>query len=157
MVVVDLEDFPTPDGAVRPVAGAVQGDSQNGSRKTAFGNDRSDVSVVVLDGQAVGQTPVAFGRARGCILSGFGPLGAEVIGMEIVGDAFGLDFENPLEVCDGVLEGTERFQVLQVPDVLAEEGLAASNEAYRALELSSDTEHRREGLAQEDGDRNLAA
>jgi hypothetical protein len=47
-------------------------------------------------------------------------LGREILGMQVVGDEFRLDREQPLEVGDALLERAKGLVVLKVADVVAD-------------------------------------
>ena len=79
---IDSQDFPTPDGAVRPISRSIHGQAENGTGKVLFGHNRGNVRVMVLHRQA------------GRVFLSERPLSAEIIGMKIVGEALGLDLED---------------------------------------------------------------
>ena len=71
-----------------------------------------------------------------------GILGREIVGMQVVGDQFGLDTKQvPVEI-DGCLQVFQGFQVFHVADVLAEKGEIVAREAERVLELGTDGQDR---------------
>ena len=143
-----MEEFPTPDGAVGAVAGAVEGEAESGGGEAIFGEAGGDVGVVVLDadeGQVAG---------AGVVL---GPGGGEVLGMEVVGDGLGGELKGGLEVGEGVLEEFEGGALLEVAEVLALVGVGASGEGEDGLHLAADGEQRRRVEGQGDGKRDVAA
>ena len=60
----------------------------------------------------------------------FGPLPhvarRQVVRVEVAGQGLDLDAEQALEVLDPALEGAQRLVVLQVADVMADEGVVAA-------------------------------
>ncbi len=141
----DDEDFATPGCAVGAIAGAVEGNAEDASGEMILGHAAGDVGVVMLDSDEVG------------VVLRAGPLRGEIAGVEIVGDGGGVDFEDLLEVVDGLLEEVVGGEVFEVADVLAQEGVGASGEADGVLELASDGEDRRDGFAELDGGGNEAS
>jgi hypothetical protein len=104
---IGYEDFATPGCAVGSVAGAVEGDADDLAGEVVFGHAASDVGVVVLDADEVRVWLAA------C------PLGGDIAGVEVVGDGGGMDFEDLLEVVDGLLKEVVGGEVFEVADVLA--------------------------------------
>jgi len=142
---VRRQDFAAPHRAVGTVAGAVAGYPDHRSLQLVLGHTAHDVGVVVLDPD-LGEV---------CLL--IGPAGAEVIRVEVAGDDFRPHSEDALHVLDAFLEELVGGQVLQVADVLADEGLVALGETHRALELSPAGQDRRQRLPEEDRHGNEAA
>jgi hypothetical protein len=62
-------------------------------------------------------------------------LGRQVLGVQVVGDHLGLDREQASEVPDPLGEGAEGLVVLQIADVMGDEGVAALGQAEGVLEL----------------------
>ena len=90
----DEEEFPTPNGAIKAVAGAVPGDAQHGGVEFVFGHAGQDVGDVVLDakklwareGRDAGRD-ARITRRQGCLrYEVAGELGGEVIGVRVGGD-----------------------------------------------------------------------
>ena len=87
-----------------------------------------------------------------------GVLGGQVLGVQVVGDDFRLDPEQPAQVHRRLQEGLIGGEVLEVADVVAahEDGLLGHRD--RALELGAHGEHLAAGLAgQRQGLRHVAA
>src|SRR5208283_3716690 len=82
------------------------------------------------------------------------PSGGEVVGMEVIGDDLRPDLENPLQMFDSFVEKTITFRVLQISDVLAQEGVLSFGEADGVLEFAADGQHRRLIVFQENRHRN---
>jgi hypothetical protein len=61
------------------------------------------------------------------------PLGGEIVGMEIVSDDLGVDFENALKMIDALLKEFVAFEVFEIADVLAEEGFTAAKDTDSVL------------------------
>ena len=55
--------------------------------------------------------------------------------MQVVGNHFRLNAEQPFQVCEGLLKEFQRFLVFQVSDVLAHDGMAVASEAKRILKF----------------------
>ncbi len=117
------EHFPAPDGAIGAVAGAIEGDADHFSIKMIFGHAGSDMRVVMLYANQLH----GFARQR--------PFGGKVIGMEIVGNHLGLNFQDALQVLDGFLEEVMALKIFQIADVLAEKSFAAARDADSVLQF----------------------
>ncbi len=83
------------------------------------------------------------------------PFGGQIIRMKIVGNDFRLDLENSRQMFDRFTEKSETLHILEIPDVLAQEGEVASSQADRALELSSYGKDRRKRATQLQGCRHI--
>ena len=106
------QQLAAPDGAVGPVAGAVEDRADRRARLAVLGEARRQVRVVVLHADEL--DAVALERV----------LGRQVLGVQVVGDDLGRDREQPLEVLDPLGERAQRLVVLQVADVVADPGPA---------------------------------
>ena len=62
--------------------------------------------------------------------------------MQVVRDDLGVDVEQPPEMLDALGERAQRLGVLQVADVVRDEGVAPLGQAERVLQLGSAGEHR---------------
>src|SRR5215212_8441316 len=124
-----LEELSAPDGSVCTVAGPVEGNPDHVLFSGTFvvSEAARDVRVVVLDADS---------RESG-FLELTGVLGGQVLGMEVVGNQFRTNVEEPAVVLDSFPERLQRLVVLHVPDVVAHEGMAVSGQAERILELST--------------------
>ena len=100
------KDLAAPEGPVIAHAETIEGDADELAGQSRLRRRRRHVGVVMLDGDAP-----ALGEVRDRVLSG------EVTGMEVVGDVFGLDVEQPLEVRQIRLEGLMRQQILEIARV----------------------------------------
>ena len=137
------QNFSTPDGPVRPKAGTVENNAQYRLSKTVFGHYRYRVGMVMLD--------LVTGKVEFD-----GVVAAQVIGMQIVGDDLRLDMEDPLHMPDCKLEKIIGGKILQVPDMLAQEGLVPFREADGALLLPAAPQHQADIPVQENGNRNIS-
>src|SRR5829696_2837003 len=124
-----LEELSTPDGAVCTVAGPVEGNPDHALFCGTFvvREAARDVRPVVLDADS---------REPG-FLQLTGVFGGQVLGMQIVGDQLRAHVEEPAIMLDSFPERAQRLVVLHVPDVVAHEGVAVSDQADRVLELST--------------------
>jgi hypothetical protein len=77
-----------------------------------------------------------------------GIAGRQVIGVQVAGNDLRLHPEQALEVGNALLVRGERFVVLQVADVVAEEGVLAARQAEGILELGSGSQQGRQGEGQ---------
>jgi len=124
-VVFHQEDSPPQMVPSGPYPVPVHGQAQNRPGQPVFGDHRCNVRVMMLDRQS-----------RQVIL-GKGPLGAEVVRMYVMDDVLGFDLEDSFEVIDGPFKGTEGLEVLQISDVLAQEGFPVSGQTDGALEFGA--------------------
>ena len=135
------QELAAPDGAVRPVTGAVEGHPDDRPAGPVVGQAGRDVRVVMLNahelhaGQVRRARHLSVGELRR-VLRG------QVVRMQVVGHHLGRDVEQPPEVGDALGERAERLGVLQVPDVVRDERMIAPAEAERALQLGAAGEHR---------------
>jgi len=140
--VIGDEDFTSPDGAVGTVTGAVEGNADDLAIEMIFGHAGGDVRVVMLYGDVLEVYTLE------C------PLGGKIIGVEIVGDDGGLDFENALEMGNGFVKEIVAFEVFQIADVLAEKSFPTADDADGVFEFAA---NRQDGLRfafDGDGNRN---
>ncbi len=72
-----------------------------------------------------------------------GPARAEVAGMQVVGDDFRFGVEQSLIPLDRLFEGGERFRILHITDVRAEECIPAARQAEGVLQFAADRQDRR--------------
>ena len=63
-------------------------------------------------------------------------------GVQVVRDHLGLDVEQPPEVLDALGERAQGLVVLQVPDVVGDEGVPPAGQAERVLQLGAAGQHR---------------
>ena len=85
-------------------------------------------------------------------------LGGQVLRVQVVGHDLRVDVEQPAEVLDALGERAQGLGVLQVPDVLRDEGVAAPGQAERVLQLGAAGQHRAgEGAGGRDGLGDVAA
>ena len=122
------QEFAAPDRAVRAVARAVQGDPDTGVGAAVFRQAGGDMGVMVLhpDEPHPGQIP--------------GIAGAEIVGVEVVGDDGRVLAAQGLEMGDGLPVIIESLHPVQVADMLAEEGDAVRGQAEGVLLLGSDAQ-----------------
>ena len=85
------------------------------------------------------------------------PLGGEIVGMEIVGDDFGVDFENALKMIDALLKEFVAFEVFEIADVLAEEGFTAAKDTDSVFQFATDSQDRLRFALNRDWERDEAA
>ena len=78
-----------------------------------------------------------------------GPFRREIVGMQVVGDDRRSNFQNSLEMLDGLVEEAVTLRVLQISNVLAQERVFALGQANRVLKLASHRQHRRLFVFQE--------
>ena len=115
------QEFPAPDGAIRAVAGAVQGDADTAIGTAVFRQAGGDMGMMVLDPDEAhpGQTP--------------GIAGAEIKGMEVMGHDDRVLAAQGLKMGDGLLVIIKGLHGIQVADMLAEQGDAVGRHAEGVL------------------------
>ncbi len=125
---VGHQEFAAPDGAVGAVARAVQGDPDTGFGAAVFRQAGGDMGVMVLDPDEAhpGQTP--------------GIAGAEIMGVEVMGDEGRVLAAQGLEMGDGLLVIIESLHPVQVADMLAEQGDAVGGHAKGVLLFGPDAQ-----------------
>src|SRR5206468_4136640 len=69
-----------------------------------------------------------------------GELGAEVLGMKIVGDAFDLGVEEAEEIVDGLAEMFVSERVGEFAEVLTDDDVRAADQGDGVFELAADSE-----------------
>ena len=62
--------------------------------------------------------------------------------MQIVSNDLRLDFENSLQVLDGLFEEAIALHIFQIADMLAEKRVLSLRQADRILQLSADRQNR---------------
>ncbi len=124
------EDFPTPNGSISAVSGAVEAESDNWVGMAGLGHHRANVSVVVLDADETIAVVV------------LGPPAGEIAGVHIGDDTFRFDAKQPCHVFDCRGERIERLEVLHIPNVLAHEGVLTVCQTECCLEFSPDRQGR---------------
>ena len=66
-----------------------------------------------------------------------GVLGGEVFGVQVMRHDLRVDVEQPAEMLDALGERAQGLGVLQVPDVVRDEGMTALGQAERVLQLGA--------------------
>ena len=144
-VEVGDEELPTPHRPVGPVPETVEGDAEHGAGMSVLGQAGGDVGVVMLDRPRL---DIEIERV----------LGRQVLGVQVVGDNFRRNAEQPAEVNRRLPESLIGGEVLQVTDVMAahDEGLLGHRD--RVLELGTDGENLARGpTGERQGLRGVAA
>ena len=119
--VIGDEDFAPPNGSIRAVASAVEGDAYDFAGKMIFGHAGSNVRVVMLYWDVLE------------VFAFESPFGREIIGMKIVGDDRGVHLKDMLETRDSFLKEIVAFEIFEVADVLTEKGLVVADDADGVL------------------------
>ena len=145
--VIGNEHFPSPDGAIGAIAGAIERDTDHSSVEMIFRHAGSDMRVMVLDTDQLN----AFRFLSDC------PLGGEIVRVKIVRDDLGLNFQDALHVLDGFFVEIVAFEIFKIADVLAEERFGATNNADRVFQFATDGENRFGFMFEGNGHRNKAA
>ncbi len=104
-------DLSAPNLTIRSIACPIERDTNHRARQMVLGHATGDMGVVVLDGNGL----------HVFLLQS--PLGRKVAGMKIVGDHGRLPLQNAFKVRDGFLKKVVGSQVLQIADVLSQEGI----------------------------------
>ena len=138
------EDLTAPQPAVVTVAEAVHADADDGVLPAVLDQPRRDVRVVVLHGHLL------LLRQRQRVL------GRQVLRVEVVGDHLGLEPEEAPVDRDAGLVVLQRLQVLEIADVLAEEGVGVARQAEGVLELGAGRQRLRERPRQGHRERGVA-
>ncbi len=84
------------------------------------------------------------------------PLRGEIVGVKIVGDDLGVNFQDALHVLDGFLKKIVAFEIFKIADVLAEERFGATNNADRVFQFATNGENRFGFMFEGNGHRNKA-
>ena len=119
------QEFPAPDLAVGAEAGSIERHADHLIGDSVLGHAACDVGVMVLHADLFDARHVER------------QLGAEVHGVKIVGHRHGRDPEQFFHALQRFLEEHQRFVVLQVADVLAQEGVVFLRQAERVLQLGA--------------------
>ena len=119
------QELPAPESAISAVPCAVPG----------YANDRPCTSILRHATGNVGM--MMLHRDAGQSLQGESILAGEVARMEIVGHHLGGDGEEFGEVLDTVHERAIRPVILQIANVVAQEGMLLPGQTERVLELSA--------------------
>src|SRR5450755_3180764 len=135
----------TPDISVRAVARTIQCESDHSVFQVVLCHATGDVRMVMLYAHQFHSTLLQR------------PFGGKVVGVKVVGDNFRPDFENALQVLNRFVEETITLDILQIADVLAQEGVLSFGETDRVLEFAADGQHRRLLVFQKDRHRNESA
>jgi len=146
--VVHLQQFAAPAALVGAHADAVEGEAEQRPRGAMLRRHRGDVGVVVLHGDGF---QAAAAREVG------GEACAVEIRVQVVGDQLRLDFQQLHHALRGLLQRAAGRRVVEVADVLGEEGLVAAREADRILEEAAGGEDGGAGFWQLDGLRREAS
>ena len=97
--VARYKHLPSPDVAVGAVAGAIERKTDYTACEVVLRHTTCNVGVVVLDAN----------EGDSFLLER--PFCGEIIGVKVVGDDLGMDFEDALEVRDGFVEKTITFDI----------------------------------------------
>ena len=140
------QEFTAPDRAVGAVAGPVEGHPDHRAVRSVVGQAGGDVRVVVLYPLQVDSVELD------------GVLGGQVLGVQVVRHDPRVDVEQPAEVLDALGERAQGLGVLQVPDVVGDEGVTVPGQAERVLKLGAAGQHGPgEAAAYRDGFGHVAA
>ena len=104
------EQLPAPHGPVGPVTSSIEDHADGRTTLAVLGETRRQVGMVML--HADQRHAVALERVRR----------REVVRVKVVSDDLGRDGEEPLEMRDPLGEGSQRLEVLEIADVVAEPG-----------------------------------
>src|SRR5581483_3186540 len=143
--IVGEKYFPAPNPAICAVACAIQSEADHPPLQVILRHAARDVSMVMLNADFIHS------------LTAERPASREVIGMQVIGDATGRDFKDALEVRNHFVEEPVSFQVFEVADVLAQEGVTALREADRVFHFAAHGEDRWQFLSQENGHRHVSS
>ena len=150
-VVAADEPLAAPNRAIVAVAGAIERDADHRSavaRVAVIRQTRGDVRAVMLHPPRSGQAVLArvrLGEARG-----------QIVRVQIADHGFRLDAEQVLVRRQRRFVVLQRFQVLHIADVLADEGIGVAGEGERVLEQRPGGEDLRQRKRQLDGERRVA-
>lgn len=134
-VVVGEQHLTAPHGTVVAVAGSVEGDSDHRLRavQTVLGHRRGDMGVVVLH---LAQRQSALLGGAPC------PQGGAVAGMPVGDQQARCDGGEVRQMAGGPLEGVQGGQVVHVPDVRGQPGVAAVPGAEGVLQVAAHGQRR---------------
>jgi len=135
-IAADDQHFPAPDSAVGAVTGAVESDAYDRSfqRKRGFGDERSNMRVMVLDGLEFESFSLRIFR---------GPVRRMVAGMKVADDTDRFDTEEPQHMIERSLEGALGFESAHVADVLAQISEVALRDTKGGFQFGADSEYAR--------------
>ena len=137
------QHFPAPDIAVGAVTRPIERYADHLIFKVVFRHATGDVCVMMLHSH----------QLHSLLLKR--PLGGEVVGMQVVCEGCRLDFENISQMIDRLNEELEAFRILQVSDMLAQEGVLSFGEANRVLQLAAHREYGRLFVLRHRGTRDI--
>ncbi len=137
--------FAAPDGSIGAEAGAIPGHADDASFELVLGHATGDVGVMMLN--ADGPEIRLLERE----------LGAEIAGVQIVGDGRGRDVEEATHALQRLLKKLQSLVIFQVAEVLAGQSEAGARETERVLQLGAAGQDLRLAAAQPDGPRSVAA
>ena len=83
--IIANQDFPAPDVSIQPIARAVESESDNAPVEVIFRHAACDVGVMMLNADALHSLL----RQR--------PARGKIIGMQVIGEQLGFDFQDALE------------------------------------------------------------
>ena len=135
---VDEQQLAAPRAAVGAEAHAVERDTQRRALAPVLGQHGADVRVVVLDGDR--RHVPRRGEPRGEVR-------AVEVGVQVVRDGPRRHLQRGHQVLDREVERRAGRRVVEVADVLREEGLVAAGHAGRVLEPAAGGDDRRRGRA----------
>src|SRR5262245_63933688 len=115
------QELPAPESAISAVPGPVPGHANDRSCTPILRHATGNVGMMMLHGDA--------GQSR----QGEGILAREVARMEVIGHRLGSDSEELYEVLDTVYERAIRPVILQVANMMAQEGILLPGQTERVL------------------------
>ena len=142
------QQFAPPGSAVAAQPDAVQRQPERRLAKAVFGHHRYQMGVVMLHWNR---------RQTTCPGKIGGETGGLEVGMQVVRNPLRLDLQDVDQVRDCILKEAAGRCIVEVADVLRNEGLIAARDADRILEPATDRQHRRAGIGQLDGPWRVAA
>ncbi len=84
-------------------------------------------------------------------------LRGQILRMQVVRDAFGINAEETAHVLDGPFEHLHGFEILEVPDMLAEDRVMLARETERVLQFAAAREDLLDGRGEIDRMRRVSA
>ena len=129
---VHPQQFAPPCGTVRAEPIAVQRQTEDGRGACMLSQHRGNVGMVMLHRDGRDAKPVRH-RER--------DLGGVEVGVEIVSDRLRAHRDDGLQVLDRLLQRVAGTRVVEIADVLRQEGLVAAGQAHRALQIRPQSEH----------------
>ncbi len=115
------------------MAGAVKRDADHRLHQAMLGHGRSHVGLMMLDLQQRQSFPA--GALHGVT-------GAGVVGVQVANQQLRLEGEQVLVMGDGLGEGTEGGVVIEVAEVMAEQGMPVASQGKGGLELPAERQDR---------------